>query len=411
MTTSNTTNNKIEPSNNNNNNNVEEKHESTSNINSIATPITTLADIEKELIEAEREVAEFQHLVGQATKLQNAVKKKSLHLLKEIKSLPKKSSTDNNNNSNNTDVTEILNRIEALKYIIPETRSFFCRIMLGRINLKFWTSQERDRLRDEYNKFKIRSNVIFTFFPLLVLVAHYYLRFVWADIHWFTLLHQLWLLYYYTSLALRENILLVNGSNIRPWWIMHHYIAAFGMAILMTWPVSPTYLRFVPYWNYFLAFQGVVQVLQLLYQRKRDYALRALGRTSRMDVAFSETLVEFPTELKILIPILVLDQFWQIFLGLKLLECVWTEFDILNTHWTMYREEVQMTVCGIVAIVLGVGNLYTTMVTLFGKDHHKNLKRVYNNSHHQNNINHSNSSNNISRMNYNESSLKLVKDD
>lgn len=29
---------------------------------------------------------------------------------------------------------------------------------------------------------------------------------------------QAWLLYFYTSLALRENILKVNGSDIRPWY-------------------------------------------------------------------------------------------------------------------------------------------------------------------------------------------------
>jgi hypothetical protein len=34
------------------------------------------------------------------------------------------------------------------------------------------------------------------------------------------LLLQAWLLFFYTSLALRENILRVNGSDIRPWYIL-----------------------------------------------------------------------------------------------------------------------------------------------------------------------------------------------
>ena len=37
--------------------------------------------------------------------------------------------------------------------------------------------------------------------------------------------HQLWLLYYYTTLALRENILLANGSDILHWWIYHHLVS------------------------------------------------------------------------------------------------------------------------------------------------------------------------------------------
>lgn len=36
-------------------------------------------------------------------------------------------------------------------------------------------------------------------------------------------IHQLWLLYYYLTLSLRENILLANGSDILHWWIYHHY--------------------------------------------------------------------------------------------------------------------------------------------------------------------------------------------
>lgn len=34
------------------------------------------------------------------------------------------------------------------------------------------------------------------------------------------LLLQAWLLFFYTSLALRENILRVHGSDIRPWYIL-----------------------------------------------------------------------------------------------------------------------------------------------------------------------------------------------
>lgn len=33
-------------------------------------------------------------------------------------------------------------------------------------------------------------------------------------------MHQAWLLFFYTSLALRENILRVNGSDIRPWYAL-----------------------------------------------------------------------------------------------------------------------------------------------------------------------------------------------
>ncbi|XP_028098081.1 uncharacterized protein LOC114297792 isoform X2 [Camellia sinensis] len=49
------------------------------------------------------------------------------------------------------------------------------------------------------------------------------------------LVFQAWLLILYTGLALRENILRVNGSDIRPWWIKHHYFAMAMALISLTW--------------------------------------------------------------------------------------------------------------------------------------------------------------------------------
>jgi hypothetical protein len=43
--------------------------------------------------------------------------------------------------------------------------------------------------------------------------------------HLTDLLWHIWLLYYYLSIALRENILKANGSEIHGWWFMHHYIS------------------------------------------------------------------------------------------------------------------------------------------------------------------------------------------
>lgn len=47
-----------------------------------------------------------------------------------------------------------------------------------------------------------------------------------------------WLLYFYCSMALRENVLQVNGSNIRPWWIQHHYWSIFTCFLFLTIPID-----------------------------------------------------------------------------------------------------------------------------------------------------------------------------
>ena len=54
---------------------------------------------------------------------------------------------------------------------------------------------------------------------------------------------QVWLLYYYVTLALREHILKVNGSNINRWWTIHHYMAILMSIIVLTWSwKEPTYV-------------------------------------------------------------------------------------------------------------------------------------------------------------------------
>lgn len=340
------------------------------------TPIEAMhqrvSQLLKDLDEAETHVHKFYSSIDLAWKEQQAVKKASLRLLKDTDGATSKVGAEEKK-AVEGELSRIKERIRALKNVVPETRSFFCRLLLGRVNLKVWNAGERDRLRDEYHKFKLRTNVLFVMLPLIVLSAHYYLRFVWADTHWMNILHQLWLLYFYISLALRENILLVNGSNIHPWWIYHHYIAAFGSVMLITWPNTTTYARIAPYWQFFLLYQGFVQGLQLLYQQRRDYANRALGRTQRMDVSFSETLTEFPKELVLLVPFVILAHLWQVTLGFFLLNIVFMEMDPMHTYWTAYREEVQCFVCGVLAVFLGLGNMLTTFNTLWNKSKAKKV--------------------------------------
>ncbi len=308
--------------------------------------------------------------------IQSDVKKGSMkmasaisQLKAQIKSLPPGPECDK--------AKEELKMIEAkangLKSILPETRSLFSRMILGRVNLKQWTTTEKDRLRDEYNKFKRRTNLIFIGLPLIVLFSHYYLRKQWKDTHWLNIMYQIWMLYYYVSMALRENILLVNGSNMHPWWIIHHYIAAFGTIIVITWPPTEEYMNFVPFFTWFLVFQGFVQMLQLWYQTRRDYANRALGLVQRMDVTYSETITEFPKELLILVPFIFTSHLWQMFIGLNLFNTLANVFDF-NMNWTNYTQEVQIFVAAIVFTTLGIGNLIATIKILVDK---RNRERTH----------------------------------
>lgn len=47
-----------------------------------------------------------------------------------------------------------------------------------------------------------------------------------------------WLCYFYVAMALRECVLLVNGSHIRSWWISHHMWSALGSLLMLALPIS-----------------------------------------------------------------------------------------------------------------------------------------------------------------------------
>lgn len=51
-------------------------------------------------------------------------------------------------------------------------------------------------------------------------------------------IYLVWLSYVYLALALRENVLIVNGSNIRSWWILHHYLSILACLIMLALPVD-----------------------------------------------------------------------------------------------------------------------------------------------------------------------------
>ena len=99
--------------------------------------------------------------------------------------------------------------LERVRSIKPDTGSLFVRLFLGKVNVRVAGMEDRHTLRDEYEKFRFRTNFGFIIFPLVWIVDYLYLRSVWKHTHWINILTHVWLLYYYVSLALRTNILKV----------------------------------------------------------------------------------------------------------------------------------------------------------------------------------------------------------
>eukprot|EP01113_Clastostelium_recurvatum_P036977 TRINITY_DN5361_c0_g1_i1.p1 TRINITY_DN5361_c0_g1~~TRINITY_DN5361_c0_g1_i1.p1 ORF type:complete len:365 (+),score=89.10 TRINITY_DN5361_c0_g1_i1:31-1095(+) len=238
----------------------------------------------------------------------------------------------------------------------PETGSIFVRLFLGKVNVKQYRDGERLRLKQEYETFKSKTNPQFIgFVVLMYFLPHPMLITIW----------QIWLLYYYITLALRENILRVNGSSIKRWWIVHHYLSMSGALVMLLWPLGPSYVHFFPQVLRFSFAQGLVQVLINRYQQGQLYKLVAMGKATIMDVAGeSEGWIDDPgwtPSAMFLLPFLLTVQLLQLYTaGSFFLYAVTHD---LFSQW-------QVTLCGIIFAILGCGNLYTTLRTYAHKFMH-----------------------------------------
>ena len=89
------------------------------------------------------------------------------------------------------------------------------KFVLGRINLYASTAHDRSLLRLEYTRFKDRSGFTLLLLPTFALLIH---RFDFRDVSSSMTLVHVFTLYYFIF-ALREYVLLINGSRIARWWI------------------------------------------------------------------------------------------------------------------------------------------------------------------------------------------------
>lgn len=72
-----------------------------------------------------------------------------------------------------------------------------------------------------------------------------------------------YMVYVYMAMAARESVLLLNGSNIRSWWIWHHYIAALTCIITLALPVDSHSLQsYVEGWLHWTILQALLMILQ-----------------------------------------------------------------------------------------------------------------------------------------------------
>ncbi|KAA8491451.1 Transmembrane protein [Porphyridium purpureum] len=241
---------------------------------------------------------------------------------------------------------ELLTDLDTL---MPTDGGTFVRAYLGNLNLRFMRHKERMRFKQGYELFKQHMAPLIIAFCVACLYFH--------NNRWLHMLFQLFLAYYYVNLSLRENILRHNGSNIKEWWIVHHYVSMIDAVVLVTWPNSPSYAQFATKLHLFGLYMGVVQIFQTRYQLARLYTLRSLGKASEMDVSNSDsTQVHYTRSMAILVPIILVGQMFQLYIAVTLF--------IL---YARYRGEYQILMCGFCFSVMFLGNFSSTVLTMLEK--------------------------------------------
>ncbi|KAG2488906.1 hypothetical protein HYH03_012536 [Edaphochlamys debaryana] len=258
------------------------------------------------------------------------------------------------------------------------------RMLLGnKINLVAMRKDVSQGIREEYHTFRDRAAGIMLLGPLALTLG-----LAWADRHQGAAFGQGqptpllllgiqfymgWLSYFYISMALRENVLYVNGSRIRGWWIQHHYWSAAASLGMLGLPVtSPTVHHFFRGFLLWSVFQAAVMFVQNRYQRRRMYTRIALGRNTAMDVVAGESSAS-SGQLLLLYPMLYALQATQFAIGAGV---AWRTYAAVLRPEGWLEAEAQdsdlrgmrMVFCvGLVFAYLAYRNFITTLVTQLEK--------------------------------------------
>ncbi|KAL6006680.1 hypothetical protein ACLOJK_032173 [Asimina triloba] len=123
----------------------------------------------------------------------------------------------------------------------------------------------------------------------------------------------------------------------------------------------------------------VAMLLQNRYQRQRLYTRIALGKAKRMDVVWGET-AGVSGQLWLLCPILFILQGFEAYVGLLLVKMAvadviseWQARDIKKLYNFLYffKGSDRVIVCGVLLVVMAVGNFVNTVQTLITKSRFK----------------------------------------
>ncbi|XP_072325348.1 transmembrane protein 120A-A [Scyliorhinus torazame] len=243
-----------------------------------------------------------------------------------------------------------------MEAFLPKKNGLYLSLVLGNVNVTLLSKQAKFAYKDEYEKFKL-------YLTIILLLISFTCRFL-LNSRVVDSVFNFLLVWYYCTLTIRESILINNGSRIKGWWVMHHYVSAFLSGVMLTWPDSKMYQLFRNQFLSFSMYQSFVQFLQYYYQSGCLYRLRALGERHNMDLTVEGFQSWMWRGLTFLLPFLFFGHFWQFYNAITLFK--------LTNHQDC--KEWQVSMCGLAFLVLFLGNFLTTVRVIYQKQKQREEK-------------------------------------
>jgi len=326
-------------------------------------------DLEKQFSQLEDIHKEYCRKVDDVKGIQRRVMDSIVHQRYSLKQLQDvlKRSEKNASEAEATRLREISqqiadrkNQFREMEDVLPHNNGIYLRIVLGSVNVSLLSKHDKYKYKEDYERFKLYVTCI----SLLLAVV---LLFLWYRVT--DAAFQFLLVWYYCTLTIREHILKVNGSRIKGWWIMHHFISTVSAGIILIWPDGYTYEKFRNQFVFFCIYISFVQLLQYYYQSGLMYRLRALGQRRNMDVTVEGFQSWMWKGLSFLLPFLVSGYMFQLYNSYVL---------YLLSHDPRCKEW-QVICLSLLFFVLFLGNVWTTSLVITekclkrGYDEHKHV--------------------------------------
>ncbi|KAI5185874.1 hypothetical protein NEHOM01_1124 [Nematocida homosporus] len=278
----------------------------------------------------------IKHIQQEMHKLQSRSERLKQALKKEIKEF-----------QNQTEVTDKKSKELIKKAKVEIAPSICLKLILGIHELKL-PERARHAYKSDYETLKMTSTLFVTVLTAanLVLFRSKLMDTLQILIH----------MYIYSTLTIREHILINNGSNIKRWWLVHHYICIVISGMMLSCPDGP-FKQIRTVILKFLFLLSISQVVQYQYQRRRLYVLRSLEKADPLETTSDVMSASLSANFGVVSLVLVGFQIIQLYVA----------YYLYTLHCQYQWRHYQPLVGALLIATMAIGNAVTIIYTFYKK--------------------------------------------